>query len=54
MLPGFLDNKLTAPYGDGTVYLAPLYYNVTGLWYNSALFAEKDGKLQILGMSSLL
>lgn len=41
MLPGFLDNKLTAPYGDGTVYLAPLYYNVTGLWYNSALFAEK-------------
>ncbi|MDB8437196.1 carbohydrate ABC transporter substrate-binding protein [Turicibacter sanguinis] len=41
MLPGFLDNKLTAPYGDVTVYLAPLYYNVTGLWYNSALFAEK-------------
>lgn len=41
MLPGFLDNKLTAPYGDGKVYLAPLYYNVTGLWYNSALFSEK-------------
>lgn len=41
MLPGFLENKLTSPYGDGTVYLAPLYYNVTGLWYNAALFAEK-------------
>lgn len=41
MLPGFLDNKLTSPYGDGVVYLAPLYYNVTGLWYNAALFAEQ-------------
>lgn len=41
MLPGFLDNKLTVPYGDGVVYLAPLYYNVTGLWYNAALFAEQ-------------
>ncbi|MGL4372729.1 MAG: carbohydrate ABC transporter substrate-binding protein [Turicibacter sp.] len=40
LLPGFLDNKLTAPYGDGKTYLAPLYYNVTGLWYNQALFSE--------------
>ena len=41
MLPGLLGNKLTAPYGDGKIYLAPLYYNVTGLWYNKALFTEK-------------
>ena len=41
ILPGFLDTPLTAPYGDGKVFLAPLYYNVTGLWYNKALFREK-------------
>ena len=41
ILPGFLDTPLTAPYGDGKVHLAPLYYNVTGMWYNKALFAEK-------------
>ncbi len=41
MLSGLLGNKLTAPYGDGKIYLAPLYYNVTGLWYNKALFNEK-------------
>lgn len=40
VLPGFLDIPLTAPYGDNKVYLAPLYYNVTGLWYNKALFKE--------------
>ncbi|MGL5244307.1 MAG: carbohydrate ABC transporter substrate-binding protein, partial [Sarcina sp.] len=41
ILPGFLDTPLTAPYGDNKVFLAPLYYNVTGLWYNKALFKEK-------------
>lgn len=41
ILPGFLDTPLTAPYGDGKVFLAPLYYNVTGMWYNKALFKEK-------------
>ena len=41
ILPGFLDTPLTSPYGDGKVYLAPLYYNVTGMWYNKALFKEK-------------
>ena len=40
VLPGILGNSATAPYGDGTVYLAPLYYNVTGIWYNKALFEE--------------
>lgn len=41
ILPGFLDTPLTAPYGDNKVFLAPLYYNVTGMWYNKALFKEK-------------
>ena len=41
MLDGFLETSGAAPYGDGKVYLAPLYYNLTGLWYNKALFAEK-------------
>lgn len=41
MMEGLLDKASCAPYGDGKVYLAPLYYNVTGLWYNKALFEEK-------------
>ncbi|MCR8744038.1 carbohydrate ABC transporter substrate-binding protein [Romboutsia lituseburensis] len=41
MMDGLLDKSSCAPYGDGKVYLAPLYYNVTGLWYNKALFEEK-------------
>ncbi|WP_373600955.1 carbohydrate ABC transporter substrate-binding protein [Paraclostridium bifermentans] len=41
IMDGFLDKPSCAPYGDGKIYLAPLYYNVTGLWYNKALFEEK-------------
>lgn len=41
MMDGLLDKTSVAPYGDGKPYLAPLYYNVTGLWYNKALFKEK-------------
>ncbi|MEG1310603.1 MAG: carbohydrate ABC transporter substrate-binding protein [Romboutsia sp.] len=47
MLDGFLDKASCAPYGDGKVYLAPLYYNVTGLWYNKALFAEKGWEVPV-------
>lgn len=40
----FLDHVLESgqlrPYLDRELYLAPLYYNVTGLWYNKALFAQ--------------
>lgn len=39
-LPGLLDSKLLRPYADGKLYLAPLYYNVTGLWYNKKCFAQ--------------
>lgn len=44
ILDGFLDTSLTAPYGDGKVYLAPLYYNVTGMWYNKTYFEDKGYK----------
>lgn len=37
-LPGLLDSKLLRPYEDQELYLAPLYYNVTGLWYHKELF----------------
>lgn len=39
-LPGLLDSKLVSPYEDHKLYLAPLYYNVTGLWYNKALLEQ--------------
>lgn len=35
-----LDSNLLRPYPDGKLYLAPLYYNVTGLWYNQRVFEE--------------
>ncbi|MEG0238200.1 MAG: carbohydrate ABC transporter substrate-binding protein [Clostridium sp.] len=44
MMDGFLDNSLTSPYGDGKKYLAPLYYNLTGMWYNKTYFEEKGLK----------
>lgn len=40
ILDGFLDTSLSQPYGDGKVYLAPLYYTANGLFYNSTLFEE--------------
>lgn len=44
MLDGFLDTPLVSPYGDKKIYLAPLYYNVTGLWYNKTYFEQKGWK----------
>lgn len=37
-LPGFIDNPACQPYGDGKVYLAPMYYSAMGLWYNKDFF----------------
>lgn len=42
MLPGFIDNVATQPYGDGKVYLAPLYYSTTGLFYNKTVFEQNN------------
>lgn len=41
ILDGFLDTSLSQPYGDGKVYLAPLYYTANGLFYNKTLFEEE-------------
>ena len=42
LLPGFVENTLCQPYGDGKTYLAPMYYSGTGLWYNKNYF-EANG-----------
>lgn len=40
ILDGFLETSLSQPYGDGKIYLAPLYYTANGLFYNATLFEE--------------
>lgn len=45
ILDGFLDTSLSQPYGDGKVYLAPLYYTANGLFYNATLFEEAGLKV---------
>lgn len=45
ILEGFLDTSLSQPYGDGKVYLAPLYYTANGLFYNATLFEEAGLKV---------
>lgn len=40
LIDGFLDNTITQPYGDGKIYLAPMFYSPTGLWYNKSLIGE--------------
>lgn len=41
ILPGFVDNSITNPYGDGQTYLMPMFYAPCGLFYNAALLEEK-------------
>lgn len=41
ILPGFTDALTSSPYGDGKLYLAPMFYSPCGLFYNAGLFAEK-------------
>ena len=35
MLDGILDGTDAQPYGDGKIYLAPIFYTPTGFWYNT-------------------
>lgn len=42
ILPGFVENSITNPYGDGKTYLMPMFYGPCGLFYNQGLFAEKS------------
>lgn len=45
MLPGFLENSVVNPYGDGKTYLLPMFYGPCGLFYNAGLFEEKGWEL---------
>lgn len=44
---GFLNNSITNPNGDDKMYLAPIFYAPTGLWYNKALFTESGGEYEL-------
>lgn len=39
---GFVNNGVTKPYGNDDLYLMPIFYSTTGLFYNKTLF-EKEG-----------
>ncbi|MEF9960187.1 MAG: carbohydrate ABC transporter substrate-binding protein [Niameybacter sp.] len=47
ILPGFIDNVATQPYGDGKTYLAPLYYSTTGLFYNKTVFTQNGWEVPV-------
>ena len=38
---GFTDSSTTNPYSDNKTYLAPMFYDPCGLFYNAGLFEEK-------------
>ena len=40
MLDGILDGTDAQQYGDGKIYLAPIFYTPTGFWYNATLVGE--------------
>lgn len=42
ILEGFTDTLATNPYGDDEMYLAPMFYSPTGLFYNEALLEENS------------
>lgn len=41
ILPGFTENTITNPYGDGKTYLMPMFYSPCGLFYDANLLASK-------------
>ncbi|MDO4285346.1 MAG: carbohydrate ABC transporter substrate-binding protein [Eubacteriales bacterium] len=45
ILPGFVDNTITQPYGDGKTYLMPMFYGPCGLFYDKGLFEAKGWDL---------
>lgn len=53
LVGGITENAAAQPYGDGKVYLAPIIYTPTGLWYNKDMFGEGNTHFQQHGMSSL-
>ena len=47
MLDGILDGTDAQPYGDGKIYLAPIFYTPTGFWYNKDLFEGANKKYDL-------
>ncbi len=41
VMSSMLGTNATAPYGDGKIYLAPMFYAPCGLFYNAGLFEQK-------------
>lgn len=41
LVPGCTATRVTNPYADGKMYLAPMFYSPCGLFYNAGLFKEK-------------
>ena len=41
ILPGFVENSICNPYGDGKTYLMPMFYGPCGLFYDQGLFTAK-------------
>lgn len=47
IIPEFLETSFVTPHDDGKIYLAPLFYAPTGLWYNKAIFTEDGGQYDL-------
>ena len=47
LVPGITENAAAQPYGDGKIYLAPIMYTPTGLWYNKDLFEGPNKKYDL-------
>ena len=47
LVGGITENAAAQPYGDGKVYLAPIIYIPTGLWYNKDLFEGANKKYDL-------
>ena len=42
---GFAESSLTCPYGDGALYMAPMFYSPCGLFYDANLLKTKGWEL---------
>lgn len=47
LIPGTLDTTIAQPLADGKIYLSPIFYSPTGLWYNKSLFTEDGGNYEL-------
>ncbi|WP_461810350.1 carbohydrate ABC transporter substrate-binding protein [Faecalimonas sp.] len=47
LVSGITENAAAQPYGDGKIYLAPIMYTPTGLWYNKDLFEGPNKKYDL-------